>query len=96
MRNFLPKSVKGGRCNAFNQHYISEISDEVATIISGKLNVNGNICDHLGKSFDFLNKYEKLCAKEFDSKYEDYRVIIQEKKLIILTIKLTKYQCIKN
>ena len=34
MRNFVQKSIKGGICNAFNQHYRSEISDEVFNIIS--------------------------------------------------------------
>ena len=28
MRNFVGKSIKGGKFNAFNQHYKSEISDE--------------------------------------------------------------------
>ena len=49
MRNFLRKAIKGGRCNAFNQHYKSEISDEVFNFISKELNVNGNECDILGK-----------------------------------------------
>ena len=31
-RNFVRKSIKGGRCKAFNQHYKSEISDEVFNI----------------------------------------------------------------
>ena len=42
MRIFVPKATKGGRCNAFNQHYKSEMSDEVFNIISKELNVNGN------------------------------------------------------
>ena len=49
MRNFVRKSVKGGRCNAFNQPYKSEISDEVLNITSRELNVNGDICDLLEK-----------------------------------------------
>ena len=80
MRNFVRKSIKGGRCNAFNQQYKSEISDEVFKVISKELNVNGNICDLLEKYFDFLNKYEKQHAKEFDSKYNDYRDIDQKEK----------------
>ena len=28
MRNFVRNSKKGDRCNAFNQHYKSEINDE--------------------------------------------------------------------
>ena len=73
MRNFVRKSIKGCRCNAFNQHYKSEFSDEVFNTISKELNVNGNICDLLEKYFEFLNKYEKQYAKEFDSEYDDYR-----------------------
>ena len=80
MRNFVRKAIKGGRCNAFNQHYKSEISDEVFNIISKELNVNGNICDLLEKYFEFLNKYEKQYAKEFDSKYDDYRDINEKEK----------------
>ena len=71
IKNFVRKAIKGGRCNAFNQHYKSEISDEVFDIISTELNFNGNICDVLEKYFEFLNKYEKQCAKEFNSKYDD-------------------------
>ena len=80
MRNFVRKAIKGGRCNAFNQHYKSEISDEVFKIISKELKVEGNECDILEKYFEFLNKYEKEYEKEFDSKYEDYRDINQKEK----------------
>ena len=79
-RIFVRKSIKRGRCNAFIQHYKSEISDEVFNNISKDLNVNGNICDLLEKYFEFLNKYEKQYAKEFDSKYDDYRDIGQKEK----------------
>ena len=80
MRNFVRKAIKGGRCNAFNQHYKSEISDEVFDIFSKELNVNGNICEILEKYFNFLNKHEKQYTKEFDSKYDDYRDIDQKEK----------------
>ena len=80
MRCFVRKAIKGGRCNAFNQHYKSQISDEVFNIISKELNFNGNICEILEKYFEFLNKYEKQYAKEFDSKYNDYRDIDQKEK----------------
>ena len=80
MRNFVRNSIKGGRCNALNKHYKSEISDEVFIFISRNLNVNGNICYLLEKYFDFLNKYEKLYAKEFNSKYEEYSDINKKEK----------------
>ena len=47
MRNFLRKAFKGGRCNAFKQHYKSENSDEVYNIISKEINVDDNTCDNL-------------------------------------------------
>ena len=59
MRNFVRKSIKGGRCNAFNQRYKSENSNEAFNIFSKELNVNGNECETLEKYFEFLNKYEK-------------------------------------
>ena len=93
MRNFVRKAIKGGRCNAFNQHYKSEISDEVFNFISKDLNVEGNECDILEKYFEFLNKHEKQYEKDFDSKYDDYRDIDQKerekcvnKKLNLLSI----------
>ena len=58
MKNFVRQSIKGGRCNAFNQHYKSEFSDEVFNVISKELNVNGNICDTLETYFEFLSKYQ--------------------------------------
>ena len=82
MRNFVRKAVKGGRCNAFNQQYKSEISDEVYNIVSKELNVDGNTCDILQKYFEFLNKYEKQYAKDFQSKYDDYRDIDQKEKTV--------------
>ena len=66
MRNFLSKSIKGGRCNAFNQHYKSEFSNEVFNIISKELNVSGNVCDNLEKCFEFSNKLEKEYEKDID------------------------------
>ena len=66
MRNLVRKAIKSGRFKAFNQHYKSEFSNEVFVIISKKLDVNGDICEILEKYFDFLNKYEKQNAKEFD------------------------------
>ena len=88
MRNFVRKAIKGGRCNALNQHYKNEISDEVFNIISKELNVNGNICETLEKYFKLLNKYEKQYAKEFDSKYDDYRDINQKEKIDFINKKL--------
>ena len=57
-------------------------------IISKKLNVNGIICEILERYFKILNKYEKQYAKEFDSKYDDYRDIDQKEKETYVNKKL--------
>ena len=88
MRNLLRKSVKIGRCNAFNQPYKSEFSDKVCNFISKELNVSGNIFDLLEKNFEFLNKYENLNAKEFDSKDEGYRDFIEKDRTDYINKKL--------
>ena len=81
MQNFVKQSMKGGGCNAFNQGNKSELSDDVFHIISKKkLNINSNICDLLKRYSEFLNKYEKPNAKDFDSKYETSRAINQKGK----------------
>ena len=90
MRNFVRKAVNGGRCNAFNQRYKSEIADEVFNIISKELNVNddSNGYEILEKYFEFLNKNEKEYTNEFDSKYNDYRDINQKEKTKYINEKL--------
>ena len=80
MRNFVRQSIKEGRCNAFNQRYKSEISDEVFNTNSKELDNNGIISEFLEKFFKFLSQYEKQYAKEFDSKYDDKRDIDQKEK----------------
>ena len=90
MRNFVRKAIKGGRCNAFNQHYKSEISDEVFNIISKELKVNNDSNEYevLEKYFEFLKEHEKQYAKEFNSKYDDYRNINQKEKTNYINKKL--------
>ena len=88
MRNFVRNSNKGGFCNAFDQHYKSEVSDEIPNFSSKKRNVNGNICDLLEKFFKLLCNYGKLYAKDFDLKCDDYRDIKQKEKVDCINNKL--------
>ena len=57
-------------------------------IVSKKLNVIGNICEILEKYSEILNKLEKQNAKEFDSKFDDYRDIDQKEKTDFVDEKL--------
>ena len=80
MRNFVRNSIKSGRYKAFIQHYKSENSDEGLNCFSKELDDNVNLCKILVKYFQFLNKYEKLYAKEIDSKFKVYRDSNQKEK----------------
>ena len=92
IRSIVGHRKKWGRCDAFNQHYKSEVSDEAFNIISKEINVNGNINEILEQCF----KYEKQYAKVFESKYIENRDIDQREKLIEWTRNLTCYQIIKQ
>ena len=87
MTVFVRNSIKSGRCNAFNQYYKFELSDEVINNISEEFIVNGNICHLLEKYFEFLSKNEKLYAKELDSNYDFCRDINQKEKIHYSNIK---------
>ena len=82
MRHFVRQSIKGGRCSALNQHYKSNISQEVFNIISKELNVNGNdnVCEIIDKFFEYTNKQRKIIEDEYDSKFKDYRDIDVEER----------------
>ena len=43
-----------------------------------KVNSN-NICEILEKYFEYSKEHEKQSAKDFDSKYDDYRDINEKK-----------------
>ena len=59
MRIYVRQSVKGGRCAASNQYYISSNSDDFFNIMSKQLNFNDNICEILDKYFESTNKHRK-------------------------------------
>ena len=96
MRNFVRQSIKRSTCNAFNQHYKSEILDEVFNISSKELDKNGNIYETLENYFVFLNKYEKQNAKKSIQSMMKIELLIKKKKLILITKNLTCYQFIKS
>ena len=47
MRYFLTKGIKGDRCGALKQFYKSVFSDELFSIISTELNIDGNVFEIL-------------------------------------------------
>ena len=88
MRKVVRQSLKASRRNAFSQHYKSIVSYNVFNIISGELDLNANICEILEKYFEFLSKYEKTYAKEFDENMMNIEILFKWKKLTFLIVNL--------
>ena len=63
-------------CMSF--HSISKISGDILKIISGDLNVNGNVYDIIEAYMKFENNHLKNIKKEYESKFNDYRDIDEE------------------
>ena len=85
MRNFVGRSIKGGRCGRFNQCYKSSISDEVFNIISKEINVQGNICEVIEKPFENTNKHRKIIEKNMIHNLMTIETSIKKKELNIPT-----------
>ena len=92
MRHFVRQSIKGGRCSALNQYYISNISQEVFNIISKELNVNDNdnVCEIINKYFEYTNEQRKIIEDKYDLKFNDYRDIDVEERTEHINNELNK------
>ena len=75
MRNFVRRSLKGGRVCALKQYYRSKNSDEVLKILSRELIVEGNVYDIIGAYMKYKNDHSKINKEEYESKFNDYRNI---------------------
>ena len=88
MQNSVQTSIKESTCAALNQYYKPETSDNIFDFNSEELDVKGDITTILEKQFEILSEYEKLYEKEFDSRYDEYRNIIQIEKAKYINNKL--------
>ena len=89
-RWFVRQSAYGGRVCAFNQNYKSKICDDVLKIISGKLNVKGNVYDIVEAYMNYKNKHFKIFEKEYESNFDHYRDENLEEKESFINNKLGK------
>ena len=85
--NLVTQNIERGRCNAFNQHYKSIISDKVFNFVPKELDVNGKICEILEKKdFEFLNKNFK--QKNSIQNLINLEILIERKKTDVTNNKL--------
>ena len=58
--------------------------------MSQDLGVDGNVCEILDKYFEYTNKRRKIMEDEYDSQFDVYRDINQEKRTKYINNKLSK------
>ena len=81
VRNFIRKSIKGGRCGAFNRYFESNQFDAIMSTIKKHLKINDNeISIIIDKYLEYINTKRDEFKLEFENGEKDYRKI-NEKEL---------------
>ena len=96
MRYFVRQSIKGGKVGAFNQIYESEISDKIFDIIKSELAIDGNKYEIFEKYSSFIKAYRTKYENEYESKFDDYRLIKQKAKDKYVNEKLSELSISKK
>ena len=94
VRDFIRKSIKGGRCGAFIRYFESNQCEEILNTIKKHLKINDNeISNIIDKYLKYINTKRDEYTLEFENGEKDYRKINKkelekflDKKLGELTI----------
>ena len=81
VRDFIRKSIKGGRVGAFNRYFESNQFDDIMSTIKKHLKINDNeISNIIAKYLKYINTKRDEFKLEFENGEKDYRKI-NEKEL---------------
>ena len=76
VRNFIRKSIKGGRVGAFIRYFESSQGENILTIIKKHLKINDNeISNIIDKYLKYINTKRDEFKTEFENGEKDYRKI---------------------
>ena len=76
VRDFIRKSIKGGRVGAFNRYFESNQFDEIMSTIKKHLKINDNeISNTIDKYLRYINTKRDEFKLEFENGEKDYRKI---------------------
>ena len=76
VRNFIRKSIKGGRVGAFNRYFESKQCEEILNIIKKHLKINDNeISKILDEYLKYINTKRDEFKLNFENNEKDYRKI---------------------
>ena len=74
VRDFIRKSIKGGRIAAFNRYFESNQCEEILNIIKKHLNIDDNeISNIIDEYLKFINNKRDEFILEFENNEKDYR-----------------------
>ena len=76
VRDFIRKSIKGGRVGAFNRYFESNQFDEIMSTIKKHLKINDNeISNIIDKYLSYINTKRNIFKTELENDEKDYRKI---------------------
>ena len=79
VRNFIRKSIKGGRCGAFIKYFVSNQCEEILNTIKKHLKINDNeISNIIDEYLKYITTKRKEYTLAFENGEKDYRKIIKK------------------
>ena len=76
VRDFIRKSIKGGRVGAFNRYFESKQCEEILNIIKNQLKINNNEISYIVDEYlKFINIKREEFKLKFENGEKDYRKI---------------------
>ena len=97
VRNFIRKSIEGGRCGAFNRYFESNQFDEIMSTIKKHLKINDNeISNIIDKYLKYNNTKRDGFKLKFENGEKDYRKINKKELGKFLERKLGELEISKD
>ena len=79
VRDFIRKSIKGGRCGSYIRYFESKQFDEIMSTIKKHLKINDNeTSNKVDEYLKYINNKRKEYKLEFENNEKDYRKIIKK------------------
>ena len=75
VRDFIRKSIKGGRVGAFNRYFETKQCEEILNIIKNHLKINNEISNIVDEYLKFINIKREEFKLKFENGEKDFRKI---------------------
>ena len=95
VRDFIHKSVHGGRVFALNRRFVSSIFNDILIILEKYSSKKLELSDMIEEYFNRIKKVREYYIKKYESRFNDYRRMDTE-EINMLTKNLLVYQFRKN